>query len=255
MIVTHRHLYEKGSTNVNRLIPGFFAFILLLGLTATHARADLTITATDANVTPGGTGTMDFSISSTSLTGDMLQFIQLELQITQVSGTSLLQFSPGADQPVPYNSSSYVFYQNSSDASFSLPFWGNPTTTTAANDTISGGDIALSPVTLSTTSGSFLLATVQFQAQATATFGDTFTIGLVPLNNPTPDQSQQPSTYFEDQNGTQIAYTSTPGTVMISSSLLTIVPEPASTITGLTGAALFTAYGLLRLRRSRRQTA
>jgi hypothetical protein len=136
-----------------------------------------------------------------------------------------------------------------------LPFWGDPMMTNYTDDTISGGDTALSPVTLSTTSRSFLLATVKFQAQTTASFGDTFAIGLVPLNNPIPDQSQQPATYFEDQHGTQIPYTSTPGTVTIGSGQSTIIPEPASTITSLTGAVLFAAYGLLRRRRSRRKTA
>ena len=45
------------------------------------------------------------------------------------------------------------------------------------------------------------------------------------------------------------------GLVTIGPGAPSVVPEPASTITGLTGAALLTVYGMLRRRRSRRKTA
>jgi len=217
---------------VNRSIRALAFAIILLGLTAARARADLTITVgSDLTLAPGGTGTIDITLT-TDHPHTLMDF-GLELQITPVlqgmppmPPSALLQFSPGADQPTPpFGASSYVFAGQSSDADGPSPFWSDPFLTNYQNDTILGGDAAdpsKGPgyVPLSTTS-TYLLATVQFFDPGGNT-GDTFMIQLVPGGN----------TYFDNKNGDELNYTPTVGTVMIASA----VPEPSSlTIVALSG--------------------
>jgi len=218
---------------VNRSIQAF-AFILL-GLTATRARAGVIIALDNVTVAPGGTGTMDIAVTSNSLASDTLSQFSLALQITQKPGTtSFLTFTGGVD---PYNNPNYVFSGESFNVNNGLPFWGPPFTTIYTYDSISGGDAA-NPlgtfVTIPSTVGepNSLLATVQFQALGTNP-GDQFQISLVP---PTYDPSNV-STQFDDQNGALLNYTSTGGTVTITS----VVPEPSS----LTVVALSGLSGLL----------
>jgi hypothetical protein len=81
---------------VNRSIQAFAFAIILLGLTATRARAGVIITLDDVTVAPGGTGTMDIAVTSDSVPGDTLSLFSLTLQITQMPGTtSFLTFTGG----------------------------------------------------------------------------------------------------------------------------------------------------------------
>jgi len=210
--------------------------MILLGLTATGARAGVIITASDVMLAPGGTGTMDFSIASNS--NDTLSQFGLGLNITPVgSATSLLQFT--SSQTDPYSNPNYVFSGNSFGSDFNTPFWFPPTTTTTANDTISGADSDDNAfLNYPSITGSLYLATVQFQAAPGATVGDQFQISLVA--NPV-------FTYFDDGNGNILSYSSSSngGVVTISSA----IPEPAS----LTLLAISSVMGLLcyRLRQTR----
>ena len=82
------------------------------------------------------------------------------------------------------------------------------------------------------------------------------------INAPTNTETFQVSlvpdfTSFSDADFADLPlYTFTGGSVTLKGvSGASVVPEPTSTITSLTGAALLTAYGWLRLRRSKRQPA
>ncbi len=211
---------------MNRSIQAFAFAIILLGLSATRARADLNIALDNVTVAPGGTGTMDIYVSSGS--SDTLSLFSLQLQIRQVAPTSsFLTFTGGVDPP--YSNSNYVFSNQSFNSDFGLPFWAPPFTTVYTNDSISGGDSADPTVGPGyvTITGTLLLATVQFQALGTNP-GDQFQISLVP---PTYDPSNV-STQFDDQNGALLNYTSTGGMVTITS----VVPEPSTlTIVALSG--------------------
>ncbi len=208
-------LPANGSPSVNRSIAAFAFAMILLGLTANHTRADLIITAGDVTVTPGGIGTMDFTVTSDS--NDTLSAFSLGLNITVVGGTSsLLPFTTA--QPVPYGNPNYVFSGESINSDLSLPSWSLPYQTNYPSDTIVGGDSddgsTLGYVTIPSTAGGAYsyLGTVQFQAAATAPLGDQFQISLV--NDPK-------LTYFNDQYGDPLNYSSNVG-------LVTIVSEPAS---------------------------
>jgi hypothetical protein len=204
-----------------------FALAVSLLLPAA-ARADFIITGSDAVVGPGGTGTVDFTITSTNPTVDNLAAFNLELLITPTAGTSFLQFT--TSQPDFSTVSSYVFVGNSG---VGAAFWGAPFSTNTANDTIAGGDFTLdgSGVPIGQ---SYLLARVQFQADPHASNGDTFTIGLVADPN---------QTYFLDAGGNSIAYTSSDATVEAQAA-----PAPSSLVLAGTGGAAALVYGRRRRR-------
>src|SRR6185437_14400111 len=135
------------------------------------------ITASDVTVAPGGTGTMDFTITSNS--NDTLSQFGLELNISLVGATtSLLQFT--SSQPDPYGNSNYEFSGESSQSDLGLPLWGVPYSTNYPLDTIVGGDSddgsTLGYVTIPGTAGGAYsyLGTVQFQSAPGATQGDQF---------------------------------------------------------------------------------
>jgi hypothetical protein len=196
--------------------------LILLGMPATHARADLLIEGSPSpvNIAPGGTGTMNFLITSNS--GDTLSQFTFELLITpNVGTTSQLQFTNS--QSDPYTSSMYVFHGESLGADVSTPFWSLPLTTNYAGDSILGGDVddGTGPtpgfVTIPSAAGGAhsYLGTVQFQAPSTAVLGDTFQISLLTGAN----------TSFLDQNGNPLSLQSTSlGTVHIAAP----VPEPSA---------------------------
>ena len=206
---------------------GLLAVATLLWLSmAADARADLVVTGGTGTATAdGGIGSVDFTISSTTGT-DTLSSFNVQLQISVLSGGSFLQFTNA--QPDPYARANYVFSGNSFGAANGLPFWGPPTTTVTPNDTISGGDLTNNGgfVTISHTPGSLLMS-VQFQAAAGASVGDSFRIALVPSSG-----SGSGQTFFDDQNSNAVNYTSTAAVVTLSAP--TSTPEPSSfALTGL----------------------
>jgi hypothetical protein len=202
---------------MNRLLRASACAMILLGLTATRARAELTITASPIGLQPGGIGTINLSITSNS--GDTLSQFGLELVITPLPGTtSQLQFT--TTQSDPYGNPNYVFSGESIGADLPSPFWSLPLTHTYASDSIIGGDMddGTGPtsgyVTIPGTAGEAhtYLATVQFQVPTTAALGDQFQISLLP----------GPNTYFDDQNGNPLTpMSNTVGTVAV-------VPEPSA---------------------------
>jgi hypothetical protein len=214
------------------------------------ARADLIITGGSATVAPGGTATVDFTVSATAGSSYQLGSFQIELQITTSSGTSFLQFS--SSQVDPYSDSVYVFSGASFGQDYGVPFWGNPFDSNRSNgthnDTIVGGDSndGISGYTLIDVSSHYLLGSVTFQADPHASNGDSYTIAVV--NDPG-------QTYFLAPDPDVFAYTSTPGTVTIHSSQNPgVVPEPASAVLVGLGSVTCLLYSW-RIRRRRRAGA
>jgi hypothetical protein len=200
----------------------------------------LVITGGNATVAAGGVGSVDFMISSSGTTSYNLATFGLQVQVTPVAPTSsFLQFS--SSQPDPFTDSRYVFTHNSFDQDFGLPFWGSPSSTVTFHDTVAGGDgTDTTPYVKVTPTSNFLLATVQFEAPAGASAGDSFTISLV---------SDPNQTYFNDDQGHSIVYTSTPATVTVAPAQVAAAPEPSSLVlAGVSGLA-----GLLSCRRGRRK--
>jgi hypothetical protein len=222
---------------MGRFIQAFAFAMILLGLAATPARAGLIISAGDVTLAPGGTGTMAFTIKSTS--NDTLSQFGLELKITTVGATTM-QFT--STQPVPYTNANYVFAGQSflSDHG-SIPFW-NVSNPPIPFVTVLGGDMDDSHkgyVTIPGTASGLhsYLATVQFHVPQGATPGDQFQLSL--LSNPH-------FTYFDDKNGKALSYSfSGPGGMVSVGN----VPEPSS----LLMLALSSSIGLLHCYRRGRK--
>jgi hypothetical protein len=208
---------------VRRLIHA--SVTVLLGLTASHASAGFVVNLSNVNVGPGGTGTMDIIVTST--TAYTLSSFGLELQIAPIgTPTSVLQFNPSMMQPTaPFGSGNYVFQDNSFDQDFSTPFWSvpdsNPMLTAVGGDMNDSGS---GYVSIGASLPMFLAA-VQFAVPAGATLGDQFQISLV--NDPS-------FTYFDDLNGNLLVggYSMTGGVVTVAPS---VVPEPSSLVITLSG--------------------
>jgi hypothetical protein len=174
-------------------------------------------------------------------------------------GTGQLQFSSSQDfsylNAGPTPGPQYVFFGNSSDwitgQALPPPVGGAAATTVYSNDTFFGFDSTndLNPVSLSAGT-SVLLARLTLSAGTSLVHtGDVYQISLV---------SDSGSTYFNlvdsDFNEiSHVSFNSNPGPGMVTITAATVVPEPASTITGLTGVVLLTAYGLRRRERSKAQ--
>jgi len=233
--------------------------VILIG-SAVPAQADLVVSIGSTTVAQGGTGTLDVYLSSTapSSTPDQINNYAFTLQITP-NTVGNLAFS--TSQSFAYlNSSNYVFFGNSADYIAGLtsppPFGGIVETTTYANDSFLGFDNTndFSSVSLSSSSGQVLLATLSLDASITST-GESFTVSLVPTSG-RGSSSGGASTYFDVVDSSfneqsAVPFTSTSGTVMIAAAG---VPEPASIISGLTaifvGAGVFGArYLAVRLRK------
>jgi hypothetical protein len=194
--------------------------------TAAPARADFIITGSSTTITPGGTGTVDFTITSNNVNGDKLGSFQIQLLASETfspaPGDGLnLQFT--TSQPTVYNQSNYVFSGNSGFKDSSTPFWGTPFTTNTANDTIVGGDFNDSGTgyTLILPGHTYLLARVQVDPSQA---NDVFSIALVPSSGTGTGQ-----TFFQDDQGNNIAFSSTSATVTTASQTTT-TPAPSSLV-------------------------
>jgi len=229
----------------------------LLTLFAVPARADLVISIGSPTIPQGGTGTLDVFLTSNagSSSPDLLNNYAFTLQIT---GPHELQFSPS--QSFGYlTSSQYVFAGDSTDQMTSSPGGTVPPMGTVyANDTFIGNDSTFSgnPVSLSSANTPVLLAALTLNATITSP-GDSYSISLVP---PTGNGSMTSSTQtvfdlFNFSTGTEtsaVPFTSTSGTVMITTSA---IPEPASLVSGLIGMiSLAGFYGVRRLHRRKRRS-
>ncbi len=128
-----------------RCFLGCFRLLLLASflclVMGVPAQANVTITASDVDLAPGGTGTMDFTITSDpGGTLDTLSDFGLELLITPApTSTSLLQFTTA--QSNPYGNPNYVFAGESFGSDLDLAFWSKPSKTNYPADTIYGGDL------------------------------------------------------------------------------------------------------------------
>jgi hypothetical protein len=110
---TTTYPYQKSRLTVRCLIRVLAFVVPIVMLAPRPAKADLIITATNLSVLPGGTGIMNFYVSSDS--ADTLSDFTLELLASPVAGPEgVLEFT--ADQPAyPYSNPTYVFYGESTD--------------------------------------------------------------------------------------------------------------------------------------------
>ena len=105
---------------------------------ASSAQATLIVKVNDAIITAGSTGFVDVTIESDSLVfGDLLQQFGIEFRITTGGATRLEFFNPQPDPQL--TDPTYVFFGDSTDVNFPLPF-GAVSTTVVPNDTFIGGD-------------------------------------------------------------------------------------------------------------------
>jgi hypothetical protein len=230
--------------------------LALLSLVAAPARAGLVVSIGSTSIVQGGTGSIDVYLSSTASPSmpDQINDYSFTLQILP-EGTGNLEFS--ASQSFGYlNSSQYVFFGDSADyiaGTISPPPVGGFSFTSSGgynNDSFLGFDNthSFNPVSLSTSSGQVLLATLSLDASITSA-GETFTIALVP-DMGSGSSNGGASTYFNvvDSNFNELSavpFTSSSGAVTIITSA---VPEPASIVGCLTAAAI----AFLASRRHRR---
>jgi len=222
---------------------GCLALVLACSL-AIPARAGLVVSVGSTSINQGGTGSIDVYLSSTAdpTMPDLINDYTFTLQIMP-TGPGELQFSTA--QSFGYlNQPQYVFSGDSADyvfgTSFPPPVGGFGFPTVYANDSFLGFDNtnSFNPVSLSTLSGQVLLATLSLDATITS-MGETFTVGLVPSSGDG-SMAGNASSYFNvvDSDFNELSavpFTSTAGTVTITASA---IPEPASIISGLTGAAI-----------------
>lgn len=221
----------------------FLAALIICLATAIPIRAGFLIegNATPTSVSAGSTADINFYITSNN--NDQLGSFQLVLQITKISGSGFLSFTSDVNNQLnaydPANTN-YVFASNSYDAyPPASTYWNSVTSTTTNNDTITGGDTAITTFTFPNSTSSYLLATVQVDA-SNAAAGDSYQIAVVPSSGLGGTPSSP--TYFLDTNSPSygdsdyVAYDSTPVTVDVVP-LTTAVPEPSSlalSIFGLT---------------------
>jgi hypothetical protein len=231
---------------VYRLIQAITLPILILGVASTQAQADIAFPVTMPS--SGTTATVGFTITSND-SSTLLSDFNLGLNISPSPTSQSTPFF-SVNQPDQYvggDGLNYVF------AGVSLgsgsPFWSDTSSGVATN--ITGGDIASTPVTVSST-GAYL-ATVQFEVAAGSDPGQTFLLTLFSAGSPVIPPGASP-TEFDDQNGMPLSYTASftqsaggGGTVNINISTAT-VPEPSS----LAMAVISGLGGLLVYRRSRR---
>jgi hypothetical protein len=237
--------------------------VALLGFAA-PARADLIISIGSASVVQGGTGVVDFFLTSTSTpqSPDLVNAYGFQVQITN-AGMDNTQLAFSANQDFGYISNPtlippYVFLGDSFDAQPPPSPVGSPGQTVYPNDTFTGADSTFSGNPVSLSSGNtYLLAslTVTALTDASPVIGDSFKISLVPISG-SGSVLDNPNTYFDNfdfVNGTELSatpFTSTFGTVNIVGG---VVPEPAAIVSGLSALLTVAAIHGVRCRlRSRR---
>jgi hypothetical protein len=221
---------------------------LALGLAvfAVPAQAALIISIESASVAQGGTGTVDVFLTSTASPGtpDLINNYGFQLQITN-NGSDNTQLAFSTNQNFGYISNSslnpaYLFLGDSFDAHPPPTPVGSPGKTVYPNDTFTGADSTFSGNPVSLSAGTtYLLAslTVTTLTGASPVAGDAFTISLVPTSG-TGSVDANTNTFFDNFNfntGQEISatpFTSSSGTVDIVGA--SVVPEPASIISGLT---------------------
>jgi hypothetical protein len=224
-----------------------WSLLIALMMCAAPARADFIISIGNTTVPQGGTGTVDVFLSSTAgpLSPDQLNNLGFTLQIT---GPHELQFA--SSQSFAYlNDPQYIFAGDSTNQSTSSP-GGSVSTTVYANDTFIGSDSTASgnPVSLSTSSGQVLLATLSLDAAVT-NIGDSYAIGLVPTSG-NGSIGSSTSTFFDvfdfstGAETSAVPFTSTPGIVTITGST---VPEPRAIVSALTAVTILSGvFGVRR---------
>ncbi len=235
------------------------AGILLASFLATPAHAGLIVSIGSTSIAQGGTGSIDVYLGSTADPSmpDQVNDYAFTLQIMP-SGAGNLAFS-GTQGFAYLNSPQYVFYGDSADyiaGETSPPPIGGTSFTSMTgytNDSFLGFDNtnSFTPISLSTASGQVLLATLSLDATITSV-GETFTVGLVPTSG-SGSMAGNSSSYFNvvDSNFNELSavpFASVSGTVTITAAA---VPEPASIVGCLTGAAIV----LLAARWSKRRPA
>ena len=221
------------------------AVLLCVSLgSAVAARADFDITVGSLTLAPGGSGLLPVYINSNAMGGQDLAAAGFTLQITTSGPTQLdFQNSPAAASDPTFTNASppYVFLGNSADLTFStmmppipIPL-GTASMTVVPNDTFIGGDATYDGTNVTVGATNDLLGYVPVTANTILppVPGDTFTVSLVPTADGSPIAADG-NTGFQNMAGNFFPYSSTSGTVTISS-----VPEPGSIVLLVIGLAAF----------------
>lgn len=232
--------------------------LALLACWVSTSRADLVINIGSTTMAQGTTTTIDVTLTSNG-SPDLVDNLGFQLQIT---GPGDLIFSSTADYSSYLNAPNYIFQtpsgNDSDDYQTSTP--GGSVSSATNYQVFTGSDSTYSgnPVSLSSSSGTILLATLTIDATAALT--GTYTISLVP---PTGDGTgtgglipglPTSTTYFENYDWTNgsyenpVPYTSNSGTIIVTGAA---VPEPGTIVMGVTAAGLLALAGIARRRSNR----
>jgi hypothetical protein len=211
---------------------GILGVLVLLPFASIPARADLLVTIDPASPTiaQGGTAQADVYISSDA--GDRLSEFNLTFQVSLSAGSGEIYFTQIYDYQYLFDRTNpdYVLIDggtNYSAASPADPLGVIPNPPIGyAGGTFTGGDFAVvAPGYVTVGATPKLLTVLTFDTPALGNNllpipGSLFTIALVP-DGGTNDANSP--TYFLDDNGDPLTYTSTSGELRV-----TAVPEPSS---------------------------
>ena len=181
--------------------------VVVLGVCPSMSSASLVIEVADAAVAPGGTATVDVTISSTLPGGEPLSNFGFEFLISTAGPTQLDFVDPQSDSQL--TQANYVLFGNS--LAEAIPPVGTVGITIVPNDTFVGGDGTADFSDVTVPASGLLLARLNLTTLTLLPpqLGDTFSIALLTGVN----------TFFGDSEENPIGFSSLAGTV-------TVVPEP-----------------------------
>jgi hypothetical protein len=203
-------------------------------------RADLIIGVGSTTLSPGGTGSVDVTIGSTT-GADILDIFGVEYRISTLGATQVRFVSPQSGGYL--TDANYIFFGDSTSAL--APPGSAISTVTYTSDTYVGGDgtVSMAGVTVPLVPTSKLLTRLELTA-ATGAFtpsdGDVFTIDLIPV----------PNTFFFDPGFNPVLFTATPGAVTILGPG-SAVPEPSTLVMSVLGVMSIGVFRVAKRRKHR----
>jgi PEP-CTERM motif-containing protein len=220
---------------------------LFLSVAPARATASLIVNIGSTTIT-GTTGSVNVTISSDQISGDLLQVFNFQFFVAPAPGTTsqLAFLSPQHDSE--FSNPAYVFANDSFKIDYNAAnpraplTMGNLYSTNYTNDTFIGGDFTNSGNDVTVLPSGALLVTLDFTRSTAAppSNGDTFLVSLGTDPN---------FNYFQDSNGDSIPFQSNSGTIRIGSA----VPEPSSLVLmfialgGIAAATLRVPGGIQRV--------
>lgn len=189
--------------------PAILSVAIVVAGFAFPAQADLIVNIGSTTLTPGGSGTVDVTISGV----DQLQSFNLNFTSTSL-WSGLVSFTPPAGPELFTDSANYVFKDDSAVWKNLSSFFGAPDGNPVGS-AINGGDSTYGGDNVSPL-GRTLVATLYLTASPSAMAGQVAEITL---------DSSSSFTYLDgESNPVDYVYTSSGGTVTIGAA----VPEPSS---------------------------